>query len=485
MNPSIRTASRGLALAVLCAAWFMVVIDIAVTNVALPSIQADLNVAQADLQWVVTAYGLLLGGFLMLGGRLADLRGRKVVLISGVTVFALASLTAGLAPSFRLLILARGLQGLGAAMISPAALSIITTLFPEGEERNRALGIWGGMGASGAAVGVVLGGLITDTVGWEWIFFINVPIGLGLALVIRALFTEERPAASGRLDLPGTVSLTGGLLLFVYGLHEAVDRGWGDAVTLAIFAVAAALLVAFVAVERRSGQPLVRLGIFRSRTLSAANAVNLLLFGSFLGFAFTTSLYMQQVVGWSPLEAGFAWLPFALMVAVAATIGSSLINRVGGKPLMVGGLGLVAAGLVLMTRVSVDGSYVGELLPSFVLMATGGGFAMVSAQVAAFSGVAERETGLASGIVNTTQEIGGALGVAVLSSVALTRSNDLLAGVDVSLPVALTDGFQAAYAAGAVLALAGCVVALTLLPTVRVKRALPVSDLSQPEEEAA
>jgi EmrB/QacA subfamily drug resistance transporter len=483
MNPAIRTASRGLALAVLCATWLMVVIDIAVTNVALPSIQADLDVSQGNLQWVVTAYGLMLGGCLMLGGRLADLRGRKVVLMTGVLAFALASLAAGLSPNFTFLVVARGVQGLAAALISPAALSIITTLFAEGEERNRALGIWGGMGASGAALGVVLGGLITDTVGWQWIFFINVPIALVLTLVIRNLFTEERPAATGRLDLPGAVSLTAGLLLVVYALHEAGDRGWTDGVTLALFGGSAALLGLFAGIEARSEQPLVRLGIFRKRTLTASNTVNLMLFGGFFGFAFSTTLYMQQVVGWSPLEAGIAWMPFAVMVAVAAGIGSALVNRLGVKPMMVSGIGLAVAGLLLMTRVSVDGSYFGEMFPAFVLAATGMGFAMVSVQVAAFSGVAEHEAGLASGIVNTTQEIGGALGVAVLASVALSRTNDLLGGADgagVPLPVALTEGFQSAYAAGAVLAAVGLMLAVTLIRTVRVKVLAPVI-----EEEAA
>lgn len=467
-NPAIQTANRGLALAVLCATWFMVVIDIAVTNVALPSIQADLGVAQGDLQWVVTAYGMMLGGCLMLGGRLADLRGRRPVLMIGVVAFALASLAAGLSPSFTILVLARGVQGLSAALIAPAALSIITTIFAEGEERNRALGIWGGMGASGAAFGVVLGGFITDTIGWRWIFFINVPIALALTLAIRGMFAEKRTAASGRLDLPGAVSLTAGLLLLVYGLREAGDRGWTDRLPLAIFAASAVLLVAFVIVEARSGQPLVRLGIFRKRTLSASNAVNLMLFGGFFGFAFTTTLYMQQVIGWSPLEAGFAWMPFAVIVAVAAGLGSALVGRVGAKPLMASGLALAATSLLLMTRVSVDGSYFGELFPAFALGATGMGFAMVAVQIAAFSGIEEREAGLASGIVNTTQEIGGALGVAVLASVAVSRTNDLLAGVDgagVPLRAALTDGFQSAYAAGAVLAAIGLLLALLLVQT--------------------
>jgi EmrB/QacA subfamily drug resistance transporter len=465
----------------LCCAQFMVVLDVAVTNVALPSIQTDLDVAQSDLQWVVTAYGLMLGGFLMLGGRLADLRGRKPVLMAGLTVFALASLAAGLAPAFSVLVIARGVQGLGAAMVAPAALSILTTIFPEGDERNRALGIWGGVGASGAAVGVLLSGVITDTVGWEWIFFINVPVGLALALVVHRLFIEERPAVfGGRLDLLGAATLTGGLLLLVFGLHEAVDRGWSDPVTLAIFAVSVVLLGSFVAVELRSAVPLVRLGIFRRRTLSAANAVNLMVFGAFFGFIFVTSLYMQQGMGWSAMRAGLAWLPFALIVGATAAIVSGKVAKVGVKPLLLTGLVLITGCMLLMTRVSVTGSYATEMLPAFVLGAIGLGCAMVSAQVAVFTGVDEREAGLASGIVNTTQEIGGALGVAVLASVALAITTDRLrsaGGSSAAVAAALTDGFQVAYAVGAVLAAAGFVLALTLIQMP--KAGVAVSDITE------
>ncbi len=453
---------KWLALALLSAVQFMVVLDIAVVNVALPSIQVDLGFSQENLQWVISAYALVFGGFLLLGGRAADLLGRRRVFLVGVVVFTVASLLAGLAWSEASLIGARALQGLGAAIISPAALSILSTTFAEGRERNIALGVWGAVGGFGAAAGVLLGGILTDALSWEWIFFVNVPVGALAFSLAPLLLGESRDARVRTFDLPGAVLVTGGLSLLVYAITQAGRDGWLAGETLAFFAAALGGLAGFAVWELRHSEPLMRFGIFRIRTVSGANVAGLIMGTAMFAMFLMLTLYMQQVLGYSAMRTGLAYLAVAGTAIVWSAVAAQLVTRVGVKPVLVTGMATLTAGLVYFTQVSVGGSYLGDLLPGFLLIGVGIGFSFVPISIAALAGVQAAEAGLASGLINTTQQIGGALGIAALSTIATTRTADAVAA-GTAAPAALVDGFTAAFVAGAIVAAAGIVAALTLI----------------------
>ena len=453
---------KWLALALLCVVQFMVVLDIAIVNVALPSIKVDLGFSQGDLQWVISAYALVFGGFLLLGGRAADMLGRRRVFLAGIVTFTAASLLAGLAWSEPSLIGARALQGLGAAIITPAALSILSTTFAEGRERNIALGAWGAVGGFGAVAGVLLGGILTDALSWEWIFFVNVPVGLiGLALA-PILLHESRDATVTSFDVAGAVLVTSGLSSLVYAITQAGQDGWLAAETLAVFGISLALLVAFVTWELRHPEPLMRFGILQNRTLSGANVAGFILGTSLFSMFLMLTLYMQQVLGYSAMKTGVSYLAVAGTAIIWSAVASQLVTRIGVKPVLVVGMGMLTAGLLYFTQVSVGGSYLGDLLPGFLLTGVGIGFSFVPISIAALTGVKAAEAGLASGLINTSQQIGGALGIAALSTIATSQTQDSLVSGSV-LPQAMVDGFSSAFLVGAIVAALGVVAALTLI----------------------
>jgi EmrB/QacA subfamily drug resistance transporter len=457
---------KWLALALLALAQFVVVLDASIVNVALPSIGRDLEFAQADLSWVVNGYTLFFGGFLLLGGRMADLLGRRRLFIAGLILFALASLVGGLATSPGMLVGARAVQGLGAALLSPAALSLVTVMFAEGAERNKAMGVWGAVAGSGGAAGVLLGGVLTEYAGWEWVLFVNVPIGLAAAALAPRLLPESRTTGHRTFDVAGAVSVTAGLTLLVYTLVDANDAGWTSGKTLGLGAIALALLATFVVVERRSKAPLVPFSIFKRRTITGTNVVALLVAMALFSMFFFVSLYMQLVLGYDALEAGLAYLPLAVGIIVSAGIASTLVTRTGFKPVLIAGLVLTAAGLIWFAQVSVGGDYVSDILFPSLLAAVGLGFAFVSMTIGAVSGTSSQEAGLASGLINTSQQIGGALGLAILVSIANAKTDDLMraAGGDpAALPDALTQGFQVAFLVGAGFAVVGALLAATLI----------------------
>jgi EmrB/QacA subfamily drug resistance transporter len=450
------------ALALLLGVQFMVVLDIAIVNVALPSIQTDLGFTQENLQWVVSAYALLFGGFLLLGGRVADIVGRRRVFVAGLVVFTAASLISGLAWSEASLIAARGLQGLGAALITPAALSILSTTFAEGKERNAALGAWGAVGAFGAVAGVLLGGVLTDALSWEWIFFVNLPVGIaGLALAFP-LLNESRDAAVKTFDVPGAVLVTGGLVALVYAITQANDLGWGSIETAGLFAGAVALLVGFVVWELRTAEPLMSFSIFRIRTVTGANVAGLILGTAMFSMFLMLTLYMQQVLVYSAMKTGVAYLAVAGTAILWSAVAAQLVNRIGVKPVLTVGMSALTLALLYFTQVSPQGTYVGDLLPGFLLIAVGLGFSFVPISIAALAGVQASEQGLASGLINTSQQIGGALGIAVLTYVATSTTDDAVS-TGTAAPVALTDGFQAAFLGAAAIAFVGVLVALFLV----------------------
>ncbi len=450
---------KWLALALLCTVQFMVVLDIAIVNVALPSIQTDLGFSQENLQWVISAYALLFGGFLLLGGRAADLLGRRRIFLIGIVVFTAASLLSGLAWSEGALIGARAVQGLGAAIISPAALSILMTTFAQGKERNTALGAWGAVGAFGAVAGVLLGGVLTDLLSWQWIFFVNVPVGLAALAITPLLISESRDANARSFDFPGAVLVTSGLVVLVYAITQANDYGWGSAATIGLFAASVALIAGFLGWEARAKDPLMPFSIFRLRTLVGANVAALILGTAMFGMFLMLTLYMQQVLGYSPMRTGVAYLAVAGTAIVWSALAAQLVTRIGVKPVLVVGMTALTAGLVYFTQVSVGGSYLGDLLPGFLLISVGIGFSFVPISIAALAGVKDAEAGLASGLFNTSQQIGGALGIAALSSIATSTTSDEVQSGTV-LNLALTDGFQEAFIAGAGVALVGILVAL-------------------------
>jgi EmrB/QacA subfamily drug resistance transporter len=454
---------KGLALALLALTQFVIVLDASIVNVALPSIGRALDFNQDDLSWVVNAYTLTFGGFLLLGGRLADLLGRRRVFIAGLILFSLASLAGGLAQSDVWLIAARAVQGLGAAIISPAALSLVTTMFAEGAERNRALGVWGAVAGSGGAAGVLLGGILTQYAGWEWVLFVNVPIGLAAAFVSPRLLPESRDEGPRVFDVAGATTVTAGLALFVYALVDANNAGWGSTQTIGLIAISVALLGAFIVIERRTSNPLMPFSIFRLRTLRGADVVGLLIGMSLFGVFFFLSLYMQQVLGYDALKTGFAYLPLALNIIVSAGVASQLVTRIGFKPTLIAGMLLVGGGLIWFAQVSPTGGYVSDVLFPSIILAWGLGLAFVPVTVAAVTGTRPDEAGLASGLINTAQQVGGALGLAILAAVANGRTSDVIASGVRNPAVALTEGFQDAFLVGAGFALLGAVLAAVMI----------------------
>ena len=454
-------ASRWLVLVIVCLAQFMVILDATVTNVALPSIQRSLGFSAADLQWVINAYTLLFGGFLLLGGRAGDLFGRRRLFLIGLILFTLASLLCGLATSSTWLIVARALQGLGAALVSPAALSIITTTFTDKAERTKALGIWGAIAGGGGAFGLLLGGVLTESLSWEWIFFVNVPIGL-IALASSARFVPESRLTERKagFDFAGALLATGGLVLLTLAIVRSQAWGFGDPRTLGLGALALGLLAGFVAFERRHRAPLVRLDVFRVRSLAAANASMLLVAGGLFSFFFFGSLYLQEVKGYSPVQAGVAFLPMTAGIMGGSILSQALIRRLGVKPVLVGGLTTAALGMVWMTGLTPASSYAGGLLPGLVLLALGMGNTFVPLTLTATANLEAGDQGLASGIFNTAQQVGGALGLAILSTVASHATSSQLGDAGfrptgAERSAALVHGFTSAFSVGAVLMLFG------------------------------
>jgi EmrB/QacA subfamily drug resistance transporter len=455
--------TKWLALALLCAVQFMVVLDVAIVNVALPSIQADLGFSQSNLQWVISAYALVFGGFLLLGGRTADLLGRRRVFFGGTIIFTLGSLLCGLAWSDESLIGARAIQGLGAAAITPAALAILVTTFTEGRERNIALGAWGAVGGFGAAAGVLFGGILTDLLSWEWIFFVNIPVGLaGLALT-PVLLSESVDKRAQSFDVLGAVLVTGGLSTLVLGVTQGREWGWSSVATIGVFALAAALLASFIAWESRVKDPLVPFSIFRLQTLTAANVAGFVLGTALFAMFLMLTLYMQQVLGYSPIETGFAYLAVAGTAVIWANVAAVAVNRVGVKPALIFGMSLLLIGLLYFTQVSVGGSYWTDLFPGFLIIGLAIPFAFVPISIAAFAGTRPDEAGLASGLMNTSQQIGGAVGIAILSTIAVSTTGDAVPGAGPPTSEALTDGFVNAFWAGAAIALVGVLVSIFLV----------------------
>jgi EmrB/QacA subfamily drug resistance transporter len=457
--------NKWLVLAVVGAAFFMTILDVAIATVALPSIQKDLQIGESTVQWVLTAYAITFGGFLLLGGRCADLLGRRVVFIVGLIVFTLASLACGLASSSSFLIGARAVQGVGAAIISPAALSIVTTTFEEGAERNKALGIWGALGGSGAAVGVLLGGILTKYLGWQWIFFVNVPVGAVVLSLTRPIVPESHAdLGHRRFDAVGAVSVTSGVALLVYAISKAPDVGWATAQTIGLLVASAVVLAAFVIWELRTPAPLVPFGIFRIRTLTGANVVGFLLSANIYANFFILTLYVQQILHWSALETGVTFLATAGTVPIWAGVAQALVTRFGPRLVMTAGLAILALTvLVGYTRLPVDGHYWPDLLPYYLVFAVGLAFGFIPMTIAGFIGVPAHQAGLASGLLNTSQQVGGALGVAVTSTIFVSRAK---AGH--FTPQAFTSGYHWAFVALFGFAAVGAVTAFVFFRGARV-----------------
>jgi EmrB/QacA subfamily drug resistance transporter len=445
MSSTSPNINRWRAFALLAVAYFMTIIDLTIVNVSLPTIGRDLHFSQTSLQWVVTAYALTFGGLLLLGGRAADLFGRRRILMLGLAVFTAASLACALATGEGFLIAARAIQGLGAAIMLPAALSIVMNMFEEGAERNKALGIWGGLGAGGATVGLIAGGLLTRYAGWQYIFYLNVPIGaVALAVAPRIVPDSRLATARRRFDVLGAIVGTGGLVLLVDALSQAPQYGWGATRTVALLAASVALLSGFLLIENRAKSPLLPLSIFRLRTLAGANAAGLLLGGSFFGFIFVGTLYTQEVLHFSALQTGVAWLATSVTSIALAGVSQMLVTRGGAKIVMAVGMTLIGAGVIWATQVPVHGHFLENLAGPFIVAGAGTAFAFIPISIAALAGVAEHQAGLASGLLNTSQQLGGAIGIAIASSVAAGHTNALLHAGN-AMPAALTGGFQQAF----------------------------------------
>jgi EmrB/QacA subfamily drug resistance transporter len=450
-----RAANPSLVLALVCLAQFMVVLDATIVNVALPTLQRDLHFSPSSLQWVINSYTLVFGGFLLLGGRASDLFGRKRLFLAGIVVFTAASVLDGLAPSSGFLIAARALQGFGAALVSPAALSIVTTTFPEGRMRTRAMGIWAAIAVGGGAVGLLLGGILTEYASWRWIFFVNIPVGL-LAFAFATRFVPESRAPERRgFDLLGAFSVTAGLIVLVYAIVKVQAYGWISARTIGLLALALALLAAFVVTELRTRHPLVRLDIFRTRSLTAANTVMLAVGGGMFAIFFFATLYVQEILHLSPVQAGLGFLPLTAAIIVASGIAQQVIGpRISVIPVALAGMATASLGLILLSQVSADGSYLRDVLPGILVMGLGLGFTFVPLTLIGTTNVAQEDAGLASGLFNTSQQVGGALGLAVLSTIAANRTADRLTSLGHKASAhqqaqALVSGFHVGFLAGA------------------------------------
>ncbi|HEY5693480.1 MAG TPA: MFS transporter [Gaiellaceae bacterium] len=444
-------------LVIICLAQFMVVLDATIVNVALPHIQSSLGFTEASLQWVINAYTLVFAGFLLLGGRAGDLLGRKRLFLVGLVVFTAASLLDGIASTSGELIGFRALQGLGAALISPAALSIISTTFAEGKERARALGVWAAIAIGGSAVGLVLGGALTQSLSWRWIFFVNVPVGILTFIAAMRLVPESKDEhAHQGYDLAGAVTVTGGLMALVYGLVNSASHGWSSTWTIASFVAAVVLLAAFVVIEQRAAEPLVRLSIFRVRSLLTANLAMFLAFSGMFAMFFFNSLYIQKVLGFGPLKAGVSFLPFTAGVMISAGLASGLAPRIGVRPVAAVGMVLTVIGMILFARMPVDGSYAVDVLPGMIVGSLGMGAIFMPLTLVATTGLEDEDQGLASGLFNTSQQVGGALGLAILTTIAAGHTHGASAAAQVH-------GFHYAFAGAGVLVALSLVVMLALL----------------------
>jgi EmrB/QacA subfamily drug resistance transporter len=449
------------ALALIVAAQFMVVLDVSIVNVALATIKTDLGFSEASLQWVISVYAIVFGGFLLLGGRLADILGRRRLFMIGIAVFTLASMLSGLAWSATSLVVFRGVQGLGGALLAPAGLSLLMTLFREGRERNVALGIWSGAAGGGAAVGVLLGGVLTSYLSWPWIFYINVPVGLALVLLAPRHLVESRGEGTGRhFDVAGASTVTASLMLLVYALTRATQSGWSSLSTITLLAASAALLAAFVGIERRAEAPLMPFHAFRGNTLGTANVITAII--ASVGFSqfFLLTLYMQQVLHYSAAQTGLAFTAIAVTVAVMSNVAQRFVTRFGPRRVLASGLLLMAASEGLLTRLPVHGHYVTDLLPSFFLIGLGMGVSFVSVTIAALAGVIPRNAGIASGLVNTSRQVGGAIGLAAVTTIATIYAGHHSAGI--SAAAATTHGYRVAFGVLTVLAITGALLTATM-----------------------
>jgi EmrB/QacA subfamily drug resistance transporter len=477
---------KGLALLVLAGAQFMVILDATIVNVALPSIQTALGFSgTAQLQWIVTAYTLVFGGFLLLGGRLADLIGRRRLFLAGIALFSVASLLAGIAQNPTQIIIFRSLQGLGAALLSPAALSLVLTIFSEGKERNRALGVWSGVAAGGGAVGLLLGGILTEYVDWRWIFFINVPVGIFLAIMALRNIPAILPDHRGSVDVSGAVLVTSGLMALVYGLVHAGTTSWGNSTTILFLLLAVGLLLGFIENELTVKHPLMPLTIFRNRNVSAANLMQLPITAGMFSVFFYLTIYEQQILGWSPVQAGLANLPFTLFIGISAAIVSRAISKVSPKAILLAAPLISSMGLFYFSRLPVDGEFLTDILPGIALMATGMGATFVALTLAATGGVPAKDSGLVSGLLNTSQQIGGAIGLAVLTTVSTMVTKNALADAAARNPAtvaaALVDGFDAAFRIAGLLFVGAAIIGLIGLKN----RKLSKSDLAHEIEHEA
>ncbi|MDF9868617.1 EmrB/QacA subfamily drug resistance transporter [Streptomyces pratensis] len=461
----------GLALIVIASAQLMLILDGTITNIALPSIQTDLGVSDANLAWIVNAYALAFGGLLLLGGRAGDLFGRRRIFQAGIAVFTLASLLGGLAPNEELLIGARVLQGIGAALAAPSALALITTTFPEGKPRNTAMGVYAAMAGVGSTVGLLLGGILTEALDWRWVFFVNIPIGVAILFGTRLLVEAERH--TGRLDIPGAITGTGGLLALVYAITRGGEHGWGNSFTLVSFAISAVLLTVFLFVQSRSDDPMMPLGLFRDRNRSGSYATMLFIGAGMIATFYFLTLYMQLVLGYGAVSTGFAYLPFSVGMGVAAAVSSKLVARVAPRLIAGPGLVVAAAGMFWFATLKPDSSYAGHLMPAMFLTALGLGMCFVPMTLGAVSGVQDQETGIAAALLNTAQQVGAALGLAVLATISTSAANGKLPDAAQSLyrglgtkdaalidkaSSALTHGYTMAFAAAGVMFLAALLV---------------------------
>jgi EmrB/QacA subfamily drug resistance transporter len=457
----VRRPNRWTALALILAAQFMVVVDMSIVNVALATIKNDLHFSQASLQWVVTAYAIVFGGFLLLGGRLADLLGRRRVFLAGIALFTLGSVLSGLAWSAGSLVVFRGLQGLGGALFAPAGLSLLMTIFRDGRERNVALGLWGAASGAGGAVGVLLGGVLTSYLSWPWIFYVNLPVGLALVALGPRFLTESRGLLAERhFDVAGAISITSSLMVLVFALTRATQHGWGSASTIALLAAFAVLAAAFVAIERRAESPLVPFEVFRGTTLATGTLITAII--ASIGFSqfFLLTLYLQQVLHYSAARTGLAFVAIALSVAVTSNVAQRLVTVLGPRRVVAAGLLLAAVAEGLLVRLPVHGNYLTDLLPSFVLIGAAIGTSFVAVTIAALAGVPTRDAGIASGLVNTARQVGGAVGLAGITTIATIYGTHR--STTESVAAGATHGFRVAFVALAVLSLVGAGLTATL-----------------------